>query len=548
MLRWEISIASLVISTRTAGALRAYAEWVLHRRRGVDPQRAGEGRGNHRDLRTCGGTTRARATAVRSIPCLIALLVASPALAQVATNAEPHHTAEVPSQPTPDPDAAADVAGAPRPGSESGRTDEVDGGDGPLRHVGRGLLWIPRFPLELIIQPVRGALYVNDRYHAAHVIASWFTTEDKKIAIFPTALIATGFGLNVGAQAQFKDLLGAGERLSLRAGTGGEWRTVAEAKLSIGDKKTSSVAGGVRARYEVRDRDRFYGYGNGDTVAPSGVLIDPTTSDDAIGTLYQLKTTRLGGFLIGRLGKQFAVTGSATFIRDRVSSDDMTGDGSRIGERPIGSFYDTAALPGFGTRDSVYSELEVAWDTRGKHTELDAPGMRSTGGLISAFGGLHENLDDELRFFRGGIDLQRYLPLTVGPRVIELRFHAEAVRGSRGEIPFLELPELGGLQMLRGYDRDRFRDRVAAVAQGGYLFALSRLVAASVFVDVGRVYAGLDELTWRDQRVGFGGAIEIYNASNMVLRTEIAGSIDGSMYLYLSLDPAFDARARTERR
>jgi hypothetical protein len=488
---------------------------------------------------------------VRSLPCFIALLVASPALAQVATNAEPRPTTEVPapaSAPPPAPDAAADVARAPRPGGESGRIDEVDGGDGALRRVGRGLLWIPRIPMELIVQPVRGVLYVNDRYHAASVVAGWFTTEDKKIAIFPTALIETGFGLNVGARAQFKDVFGAGERLSFRAGTGGEWRTVAEGKLSLGDKKTSPVAGGIRARYEVRDRDRFYGYGNGDTITPSGMLIDPTTSDDAIGTLYRLNTTRLGGFMIGRLGKQFSVTGTATFIRDRVDSDAMTGDGDLIRERPIGSFYDTAALPGFGERDSIYSELEVRWDTRGKHSELDAPGMRATGGLISAFGGLHENLDDELRFFRAGIDLQRYIPLTVGPRTIELHFHAEAVGGSRDEIPFLELPKLGGLQMLRGYDRDRFRDRVAAVAQGGYLFALSRALAASVFVDVGRVYAGLDELTWRDQRVGFGAALEVYNTSNLVFRTEIAGSSDGSVYLNLSLDPAFDARARTERR
>ncbi len=488
---------------------------------------------------------------MRLFTCLLAVLTASPAFAQVATNAEPHPTTEVPRPaitPTPDPDAAADVAHAPTPGTESGRTDEVDGGDGALRYVGRGLLWIPRIPMELIVQPIRGALYVNDRYHAVSVVAGWFTTEDKKIAIFPTALIETGFGLNVGARAQFKDVLGAGERLSLRAGTGGEWKTVAEAKLSLGDRKSSPVAGGVRARYEERERDRFYGYGNGDVVDASGMLIDPTKSDDAIGTLYQLKTTRAGLFMIGRIGKHFSTTASATFLRDRVSSDEVMGDGALIRERPISRFYDTAALPGFGKRDSIYSELEVAWDTRGKHTELDAPGMRSTGGLISVFGGLHDNLDDDLKFFRGGLDLQRYIPLTVGPRAIELRVHAEAVSGSRDEVPFLELPKLGGLQMLRGYDRDRFRDRVAAVAQGGYLFALSRSLAASVFVDVGRVYSGLDELTWRDQRVGFGGALEIYNTTNMVIRTEIAGSIDGSMYLYLSLDPAFDARARTERR
>lgn len=486
---------------------------------------------------------------MRSLPCFIALLVASPAFAQVATNAEPHPATEVPPPAIAQtaPDAAADVAHAPRPGAESGRTDEIDSGDGALRYVGRGLLWIPRIPMELIVQPVRGALYVQDRYHAVSVVTGWFTTEDKKIAIFPTALVETGFGLNVGARAQFKDLFGAGERIGLRAGTGGEFKTVAEAKVSLGDKKSSPVAGGIRARYEKRNRDRFYGYGNGDVIEAPGTLIDPTTSDDAIGTVYELATSRIAPYLKARSG-DFSVTATANLIRDRVSSAEMTADGNLIRERPIGSFYDTALLPGFGTRDSTYSELEVAWDTRGQAHKYDAQGMRGSGGLISAFGGLHDNLDDDVRFFRGGIDLQGYIPLTRGPRALELRAYAEAVSGSRDEVPFLELPTLGGLQRLRGYDRNRFRDRVAAVAQAGYLFSLSRALAASVFVDVGRVYAGLDELTWRDQRVGFGGALEIYNAKNMVIRAELAGSVDGSMYLYISLDPAFDSRARTERR
>lgn len=514
-------------------------------------QRACGERGNHLDAGTWAGTQWARVRPVRSFPLFVALLFSTQAFAQVATSAEPRPATDVPpAAPAPvrsEPLTAEDTANAPRPGSESGRTDEVDGGDGALRYVGRGLLFIPRIPMELVVQPIRGALYVQDKYHAVEVVSSWFTTEDKKIAIFPTALVETGFGFNVGARAQFKDVFGAGERIGLRAGTGGEFKTVAEAKLSLGDKQSNPVTGGIRARYEKRNRDRFYGYGNGDVVDPAGILIDPTTSDDAFGTVYQLTTSRIAPYVTARMG-ELSVTARTNLIRDRVSSAEMTADGNLIRERPIASFYDTAALPGFAKRDSMYSELEVAWDTRRAANEFDPPGMRGTGGLVSVFGGLHDNLDDDLKFFRGGVDLQRYIPITRGPRAIELRAYAEAVSGSRDEIPFLELPTLGGLQRLRGYDRNRFRDRVAAVAQAGYLFSLSRALAGSLFVDVGRVYSGVDELTWRDQRVGFGGAIELYNTKNMVLRSEIAGSIDGSMYIYISLDPAFDARARTERR
>jgi len=502
------------------------------------------------------GTGRAQGCTVRLLLLLGFIPAASfadagvePPTGPVAPPAEPIVEAPVglpvpPPAPAPEqPQSAADVANAPRPGTESGRLDPLDTGDGVMRVVGRGLLFIPRLPLELVFQPVRGVFYVQDRYNAAGVVAAWFTTEDKRIAIFPTALVETGFGLNVGVRASFKNMLGAGERLNLRAGFGGRFRTIAEAKLTLGEKEKTPVSVGVLGRLEARDQDRFFGYGNGDTVDAPGMLIDPTTDATAIDTRYSVKTSRIVPFVRARLPGNVALLASAAITRDRTDNN------VNANQLQIDEVYDISRLPGFGKRDALYAELEASWDTRRPANRFDGQGMRGAGHLVSVFGGRYEGLaDNTINFYRGGFDLQQFVALTQGPRALEFRVFAEAVTGPRDEIPFLELPRLGGQRLLRGYNIDRFRDKVAAVGQVGYLFSLSRYVAMTIFADVGRVYADVDALTWRDQRVGFGTALEIYSSTGMVARAEIAGSADGSVFAYLSLDPVFDTRARTDRR
>ena len=74
------------------------------------------------------------------------------------------------------------------------------------------------------------------------------------------------------------------------------------------------------------------------------------------------------------------------------------------------------------------------------------------------------------------------------------------------------------------------------MAQVTYLFAVSRFLAASVFVDIGRVYSSLDALTYRDQRVGYGAAFDIYSKTAKLIRAEVASSIDGGLFMYVAFN------------
>ena len=116
--------------------------------------------------------------------------------------------------------------------------------------------------------------------------------------------------------------------------------------------------------------------------------------------------------------------------------------------------------------------------------------------------------------------------------------------GDLAEVPFNELPRLGGAQRLRGYPLDRFRDRIAVVGSAEYQWDLSRALSASLFADAGRVYRAASELSLDHLRVGYGVAIEAHSDERFVARLSLASSIDGGVFVDVSLDPVFDIAER----
>src|SRR6185295_13134554 len=145
------------------------------------------------------------------------------------------------------------------------------------------------------------------------------------------------------------------------------------------------------------------------------------------------------------------------------------------------------------------------------------PSVHSTGALAAVYGGRMHRLDTGPDFWRYGVDLEKFIRLTDGPRVLIARFHGEGVTGSRDEVPFIELPRLGGPIWLRGYATDQFRDRIAAFGSVAYEWDLSQWFSARLFTDVGRVYPSLDELSVDHLRMGYGIGIEAHSVDSFVL-------------------------------
>jgi hypothetical protein len=215
--------------------------------------------------------------------------------------------------------------------------------------------------------------------------------------------------------------------------------------------------------------------------------------------------------------------------------------------------YRTDRLAGWeaGVRN-LYVEHALVLDTRRPASIYGSRALDATGWFASVHAGLATGLGgDRTDFFTYGGEVQRYLDLRGGGRVLVLRALVEAIGGSDGrtdgEIAFIDLPRLGGGEHLRGYPSGRFRDRAIALATAESTWDLGNYAAAYVFVDAGRAWRSLGDLGADGLRVGFGGGVQLHTASSFLARVQLAGSRDGDVALELVLSPAFGRRERAGR-
>jgi outer membrane translocation and assembly module TamA len=188
--------------------------------------------------------------------------------------------------------------------------------------------------------------------------------------------------------------------------------------------------------------------------------------------------------------------------------------------------------------------VQLGWNTLAAASSFIPQGAPSTGSKLVGFGGLARNVDGpRVAYARYGIDALRYFDLYAGDRVLILRGRLEGVVGAADDIPFMDLPRLGGPANLRGYDRDRFRDRVAVLGSIEYRYPIWRQVAGFLFVDAGRVLPALTTVRQaftspQDLRPGAGGGLEILQGDRFRLRGQVAGSPEG-LFLQFTLDPVY---------
>jgi hypothetical protein len=487
----------------------------------------------------------------------VALVVSSPAAADPAPCpggepppcpsivgvVEPRRPAEpVKPKPAPAPPdrelTAADVAGDPLPGDESGRIDRA-GGDSTWRVIGRGVLYVPRLAIDLALAPFRAALWANERYQLAERYDRTFYNDAKTIGLYPTVSVDSALGITAGVGFVHRDLFGEHEGLTAQAAAGSRYRQIYSARLSSGDR-IDRIKLGLDVGYERRPHDAFYGIGNGDRVTMTDAPIDPRVDAISIESHYRQYRSRVALTADLHAWRQLHVRAAGALSQVAFGAPDQ-------GESIV-RFYDPRGLIGWNGVRYGYGELELRWDDRRGVTVMEPLAVYSAGSLASVFGGRVVQVDAGRDFWRYGLDLQKFVRVADGPRVIAARFHGEAVTGSRDEVPFIELPALGGPLYLRGYALDQFRDRVAAFGSLAYQWDLSQWFSASVFADVGRVYPELGALSLSGLRMGYGVSLEAHRVESFALEGSIGSSIDGGLFVNLSFNPVYDLDERVRRR
>jgi hypothetical protein len=446
------------------------------------------------------------------------------------------------------PTDAADVAGAPQPGSSavSGVTRQAEnpGGD-RLLWIPRALLFVPRWTFWIAVQPIRGAAWAYERYQLRERFKRIFFNDSETLGLYPVAFFETGFGLNVGARYIMRDLFDEGESVKLRASYGGRYTQIYSLKASTGDRFPVEV--GLHGELHIRNKDQFYGIGNGDRVDPVAGMtpIDPLRDDTAVFARFRqvVSWTELITKIDVRGPFRLGLTGGFLH-RSFDDTDSLSGGAGQITE-----LYQQSSLIGFDSGLSAgFAEIEAVVDTRRQATRYLPKVAYSSGWLLAGYAGYNLGFGaDEASYARYGVDLQRYVNLFRGNRVLWFRLFAETVTGKVDEIPFVDLPRLGGALHLRGYPQDRFRDRAMALTSVEYQYDLHDQAAAFLFVDAGRVYRTFKDFELADLRVGYGAGVQVQTRLSFLARAHIASSTDGGLFLNLSFDPVYDARTRIRK-
>jgi len=423
----------------------------------------------------------------------------------------------------------------PVPGQENGGADANEPSESTARVIARDALFVPKLVVETVQLPFQGAVYLLDRYQLEDLYYRTFYNDHRTVGVIPTAAYQTGYGLTAGGELVATDVLGEHEHATLDALYGGAYSEVLSGWADSGHRLDPLVLR-VDADFTRRPRDPFYGIGNGDLGPRPQMAVDPLTSDTAYATYLRYQELRVAASADVRVIDDVHVIG-------RAAATELAFADSAVAT-PVTAVYMPDDLVGFehGVAHAD-GELELRWDRRRPASILEST-QHSSGWLASGFAARVHQLDGGADFTRYGVDLQDYIHLGFGPRMLVVRVLGEGVTGAVDQVPFSELPWLGG-DFLRGYSFERFRDRVAAVGTAQYVWDLTHVCNAYLFVDAGRVYSSLDAMTPDHLRVGYGIGIDVHGEDRgFLFQGSIASSIDGGLMLSAAFNPILSQRPR----
>jgi outer membrane protein assembly factor BamA len=410
----------------------------------------------------------------------------------------------------------------------------------PWLYPPRLLLAVPRLMIGTATEALVLLARVQDETHLVERAQEVFFNEERTFGLFPTAFYETGMGPNVGARLIARDLFGRGEGLRMRAGYGGPVRQIYEARFHSGARLPLRLNAGLG--YQRDDSRDFYGIGNADEVDPSAITapIDARTSGVAVETEYQRQLFEAG------LGADVPLSGrSELYVAHAIRFQRLgtiAPDDDGAGTPQVSEIFTEESVPGIGRDLRIFgTRVGLRIDDR-DDLRTDMPRALPGAGLRLDMWSSLEALASAPRAVYGrlGFDLQPFINLFRGDRVLRLRLRGVSVVGDLDEIPFVDLPMLGGSMLLRGYPTQRFRGQLSLLSTVEYRYPVQERLSVYLFVDGGRVYANFDEVSLsslKDSRLGFGGGIVFFNARVLLGRVQLASSIDGGFFVDIRFSP-----------
>ncbi|WP_157899390.1 BamA/TamA family outer membrane protein [Luteitalea pratensis] len=273
-------------------------------------------------------------------------------------------------------------------------------------------------------------------------------------------------------------------------------------------REAGFVTGRVQRRHEAAQR--FYGQG------PDSEFDDKTSFGLSATLVDATAGVHVTRWLTGSAGVGYA-------------NPDIKESSESSSVPPTQGAYDDLSAPGlFFQPEYVTSHVEVAIDTRNA-------GNPRRGGLYQA---QLRRFDDReggaYSFADMRIELQHYIPFWNLSRVLALRALAQHADGlGQAQVPFYVMPTLGGARTLRGYERQRFRDRSLLLLSAEYRYEVNPFLMTAVFYDAGQVAPDWSDFALKDMRDNYGFGLRFGSSNAVAFRADLAfGGEDSVRFIF----------------
>ena len=388
----------------------------------------------------------------------------------------------------------------------------------------RVVLAIPRLILKIALTPIHALAYVAGRYRIPERAVDLLYSDERDAAILPYVMILGGQGLTFGATAFHAGLGSRGERLSGSAAFGGVYQQAYRLSVSAPSVGGTPLALEASTAFDVEPSQGFWGLGSAprdDTLRPARALGPREAAVETSFSQRRFFTNLRAGWSFSRQVRLGVIGVLAHYDFEESQSDD---------EPSIERVYDVGRLVGFEEGFTLAEPLlDFVIDTR-------APRGRPASGLrFDTFAG-GPPPQQGYGFFHAGAALTGYLDLYGGDRILVLHAAHEMVFGADSAIPFAALPRLGGPRRLRGYERNRLRDKRTFLAVAEYEYPIHEYVDGALFVEMGSVGRDHEELIDpRHYRFSVGGSLLFRSRDTRLFSLQL-GYGEGLQF-FLTTDP-----------
>jgi hypothetical protein len=392
----------------------------------------------------------------------------------------------------------------------------------PRRHVDLHwqLLMLPERIVSLVFLPLELLAGAIEEYRLDRRLNDFLTFHDGRITLSPRFKFSFGDGLGAGVWVTRSQLAGRNAELKV----GGLARLNRDWQVEVEYDHRLLVPGGrglrASAFLENDQNQRFYGIGGQTLEADRRVLASFDQGALAEIDLQGIDRYTYSG--IAQLG----------FRRQALSP------GVAPGEMPITTGDTVLPPPGF---DDTATFIDVL--VAGRYDSRDTAGRPTRGVFVEASAlGRKEVTGKPLSAVTVSGTAKLHLPLLRDDRVLVLSLWGSAAMALSGdEIPFESLPVVGRSNV-RGYDRERFRDRYALVGSAEYRFPIYEYLSsgagldAFAFFDAGTLW-GTTAFSPDPLRYAVGGGLRGAHETKLVFETTIGWSPEG-LQLNLGVEKA----------